>query len=126
MSKLNEPMTDLTRSLLHSIPKKVYLWLEGLGVDLEEPDCQHRLGPLCVRWDFSGNRGVVSLYRHGMLRFTIFWDKDLINPAGTYSGWPLDKPLEDDLASFVEIEQDIYKVLQDLDDKIRGERNKQQ
>lgn len=117
-----EPMTDLTRVLLHSIPKKVYLWLRGLGVVREGAASQgeHALGELSVRWAFGDGAGEVGLYRGGEPCLTVLWDMDLVSPAGARPGQPLGRPLEDDLGWFVGVERDIYQVIQDLDDKVRA------
>lgn len=118
------PLTEFGRKLLHSIPRKVYLWLDSLGVDLAEFG-NHQLGDKHLTWQFNEDEmhGTVTLNVAGERVASILWDLDLVDPTGTKSGIPLHEPLEQHLEEFIRIEHHIYEVLGDLDGKLREIRN---
>lgn len=118
------PKTELGRKLLHSIPRKTYLWLKSLGIDVNEPGL-HGLDNRQLAWHFdeTAHRGMVVLTGDGVTLASIQWDLDLADAAGTFSTVELQEPLELRLDEFVRIEHYIYEILTDLDAKLRRLRN---
>lgn len=118
------PQTELGKKLLHSIPRKTYLWLKSLGIDVNEPGL-HSLDNRTLSWSFYEDpcRGLVVLVGDGQALVSINWDLDLTDATGTTSNIPLNEPLEARLDDFVRIEHYIYEILADLDTRLRRERN---
>lgn len=117
------PKTKLSQALLHAIPRKTYLWLKSLGVDVNVPG-QHHLYDKTLMWHFDEEEmfGTLQLYVGDKCEASILWDLDLVEPKGTCSGIPLEEPVEN-LDDFVRIEHTLFELLGDLDAKLRAERN---
>lgn len=118
------PLTDFGKKLLHSIPRKTYLWLKSLGVDVNEFGA-HQVGDKHLTWQFNEEEmhGTLTLNVGDERLASIIWDLDLVEPTGTVSGIPLHEPLEQHLEEFIRMEHHIYEVLADLDGKLREIRN---
>jgi hypothetical protein len=125
MNQLYEPLTPLSRQLLHSVPRKVYLWLKSLQVDLTDASFQgDERDALGWMFDEEEKFGIVTLRQNGVLTLSVIWpDMDLVNSAGVKSGLPLPGPVEDHLSWFVQKEQAVYAHLEKIDEAIRAARN---
>jgi len=97
------PLSDLSLNLLHSLPKKVMMWLQGLGVTSK-----------------SGKVGRVTYYfpadtvdSHLIIDTTegpirIDWSMDIHSAAGTTGSHIYFLDLENHLDWFIELEQLVY------------------
>ena len=102
------PIDPVSEELLKSIPKKVYFWLEGLGVDMTEPGLYHKLN-----WHFTEDTSSISYGDHTEEQFTtLWWEGTVDNPTNLCGS---DKQLEriiDNMDFFTQLEEDIYSTLE--------------
>jgi hypothetical protein len=106
-------LTPLGQQLLHSIPRKVYLWLLNLGVDLSAPGA---VGRLCWRFNEAAKAATITYNPVGEATVTLTWNMDLSDPTGTtLVSASLEGRLEDNLSWFIALERGIYAELEDLE-----------
>ena len=104
------PQDSLSTELLKSIPKKVFVWLENLGVDLTEPGQDGWL-----RWTFdeANNNGTIIYYDPIIDDLTQIWfDGSALDPTAICGSDERFTDIQSNLTFFAEVERKIYAELE--------------
>lgn len=99
------PNDDLSFSLLKSIPRKAFHWLNRLEQDLAEPGSYN-----CLSWNFSVDCGKLS-YADQSTSFSVSWVGNVDNPDEVQSSDDRACDIGNNLDWFTTIEKLIYDEL---------------
>ena len=129
MMKAKNP---LSKALLHSIPKKLYLWMQAVhakhthsGIHRSEFRDDSGDYTITLTWDFQGYNAVEpqwSVITIDGTRFgpvTIHWDGDVFSDEGTLIDNELFTDINANLAAFCELEELTYACMQDYAEEQR-------
>lgn len=108
------PETELSRSLLSSVPKKIHLWLQNLGWD-ETRVFRH--GPLV--YINSGDGGLITYVRADSV-LQIAWTGDPESVSEISTNEPLFCRIEDSLELFTSIEVRLYRELEEYESSLNS------
>ena len=130
MMKAKNP---LSKALLHSVPKKLYLWLQAVhakhvheGSHRCELKDDARDYVITLTWDFKGYKGYKAVdpdwsaitidgTRFGPI--TIHWDGDVFKDDGVLIDNELFTDINTNLSDFCELEELTYACMQEYADK---------
>lgn len=107
------PQSDISLNLLHSIPKKIMLWLQSVGVTSNFGKIGH------IFYNFpkdKNNSYVVIDTSDGEIR--IEWKMDIHSTDGTVGSHVYFLDLENHLDWFVQLEKTVYDDLEMLNQLI--------
>jgi hypothetical protein len=130
MMKAKNP---LSKALLHSVPKKLYLWIQAIhaththaGVHRCEFKDDGGDYSITLTWDFQGynatepKRSTITI---GGTRFgpvTIHWDGDVFADDGTLIDNELFTDINANLSAFCELEQLTYACMENYAEEQRA------
>jgi hypothetical protein len=104
------PHDDLSQTLLKSIPKKVFYWLNNLGEDLSQ---EGQYGPL--KWNFSPECGEITHYDiNDDSMISISWVGSTLEIQEIQGNDPRFCEIINHLEWFTRVEQLVYGTLEDL------------
>jgi hypothetical protein len=130
--KMFKAQTPLSKALLHSIPKKLYLWVQAIHAqhvhtgshrcELKD-DCGEY--DITLTWDLRGYNSVEpewSVITIDGTRFgpvTIHWDGDVFMEDGVLINNELFTDINANLMDFCELEELTYSCMEDYADQQR-------
>ena len=129
MMKAKDP---LSKALLHSVPKKLYLWMQAIHAAHTHSGahrCEFRDDNgdyvITLTWDFQGYHAIEpkwSVITIDGTRFgpvTIHWDGDVFADEGTLIDCELFTDINANLSAFCELEELTYSCMEDYAEKQR-------